>query len=301
MSDSFDRFTPGGLWGAIVERSRTALASGALHPIATETQTIEDHGVRFEIRVVSSLARKIADGRGRWPSPTAKGNKAVNPFLPYEEDLFVANVSDTHLCLLNKYNVIAHHVLIVTRAFEPQESLLTPADFEALWSCMAEYNALGFYNSGPIAGASQPHKHLQLAPLPLSSAAPDFPLAVLFGSPGPASGPLRLANLPFAHLFAWLDQRPFASITVLAAYTHSLYREMLAAFESGPLPYNLLATRRFMLLIPRRCERAENISVNALGFAGSFFVSNRDSLETITRIGPMEMLKQVTFANIGKI
>ena len=46
--------------------------------------------------------------------------------------MFVADVSDTHLCLLNKFNVIEHHLLIVTRKFEHQETLLTVRDFQAV-------------------------------------------------------------------------------------------------------------------------------------------------------------------------
>ena len=283
----------------IVERARSALSSGALQPIATENRALDDHGVRFEIRIVSSLMRKRADGQGRWPSAARAATRA-NPLLPYEKELFVADVSDTHLCLLNKYNVIDHHVLIVTRAFEPQQNLLTLADFDALWACMSEYDALGFYNSGPVAGASQPHKHLQLVPLPLSSATPDIALSVLFDPSPPTGEPTRIARLPFVHAFAWLDPASRLS-TGQAARTHLLYGKMLAAAGidpggSPPRPYNLLVTRRFMLLIPRRRERFADMSVNALGFAGSFFVSNRAGLDSIRRTGPMEFLKQVSFA-----
>jgi sulfate adenylyltransferase (ADP) / ATP adenylyltransferase len=299
MPDSFSRFQPGTLWYKIVERTQSALASGALHPIATENRTIDDHGVRFEIRIVSNLGRKIADGQGRWPT-APRAAETGNPFLPYEEELFVADVSDTHLCLLNKYNVLDHHVLIVTRAFEPQESLLTRADFEALWSCMAEYDALGFYNSGPIAGASQPHKHLQLAPLPLSAGPLEIPVAALFDSTAPSNRPTSVARLPFRQAFAWIDSTPTASPTARAAQMHDLYHWMLStvgpdAAEPQPPRYNLLVTRRFMLLIPRRRERFESVSINALGFAGSFFVAEEQSLDVIVRIGPMELLKGVTY------
>ena len=92
----------------------------------------------------------------------------VNPFLPYDADLWVTDISQTHICLLNKFNVIENHILVVTRVFEDQESLLTAEDFEAMWICMAEFDGLAFYNSGPIAGASQQHKHLQIVPLPLA-------------------------------------------------------------------------------------------------------------------------------------
>ena len=91
-----------------------------------------------------------------------------NPFLPYEPDLYVADVSPTHVCILNKYNVVDLHLLIITRAFEHQESRLRLPDFQALWRCLVEYDSLGFYNSGHLSGASQPHKHLQVVPLPLA-------------------------------------------------------------------------------------------------------------------------------------
>lgn len=305
MPDSFTGFKPGTLWQQVVERTRSALDSGALHPIATENRTIDDHGVRFELRIVSSLIRKIADGQGRWPT-APRAAEADNPFLPYEEDLFVAAVSDTHLCLLNKYNVLAHHALIVTRTFEPQESLLTPADFEALWACMAEYDALGFYNSGPLAGASQPHKHLQLVPLPLSAASPEIPMAVLFDSAARSARPTSVARLPFRHALARIDSISPASLSARAAQTHDLYHEMLATVAIGPArpeppAYNLLVTRRYMFLVPRRLERFESVAVNALGFAGSFFVAEQQSLDVIVRIGPMELLKRVSHPNSHRI
>jgi sulfate adenylyltransferase (ADP) / ATP adenylyltransferase len=43
----------------------------------------------------------------------------------------VAHLSPTHVCLLNKFNVVAHHVLVVTREFEQQTSPLNAADFDA--------------------------------------------------------------------------------------------------------------------------------------------------------------------------
>ena len=299
MSEATPRFTPGTLWQSIIARSLSALECGALQPIATETQTLVDHGVHFDVHVVSSLTRKIADGLGHWQLP-ARHEQRANPFLPFENDLFVADVSDSHLCLLNKYNVIDHHVLIVTRAFEPQENFLTDADFEALWSCMAEFDALGFYNSGRLAGASQPHKHLQLVPLPLSPRTKDIPTSVLFGEPADIGKPIRLRELPFTHAFAWIDSVNTNARTKQAADTFRLYRELLAASgidSAGPptTPYNLLVTRRFLLLVPRRVERFEKVAVNALGFAGSFFVGRQESLETIVRTGPMALLREVSY------
>lgn len=42
-------------------------------------------------------------------------------------------LSATHTAVLNKFNVLQQHLLIVTYRCEQQEVLLTGADFEALW------------------------------------------------------------------------------------------------------------------------------------------------------------------------
>ena len=59
-----------------------------------------------------------------------------NPFLPYEEELWVRHLSQTHTLLLNKFNVVAHHLICVTRKFEQQTQPLTAADLEATWAAM---------------------------------------------------------------------------------------------------------------------------------------------------------------------
>ena len=60
----------------------------------------------------------------------------VNPFLPYEEDLWVCHLSATHTLLLNKFNVVAHHLICVTRTFEQQTAPLNAADLAATWQAM---------------------------------------------------------------------------------------------------------------------------------------------------------------------
>ena len=66
--------------------------------------------------------------------------------------------------------------------------------------------------------------------------------------------------------------------------------------------YNLLLTRRWMLLVPRAAEFYKSISVNALGFAGSLFVRNEREMEIIRQQGPLEILtKVVTEKCQGKI
>lgn len=57
--------------------------------------------------------------------------KPVNPFLPYDDKLWVSHLSDTHTLLLNKFNVVEHHLLVVTRSFKSQLDSLQLSDFEA--------------------------------------------------------------------------------------------------------------------------------------------------------------------------
>ena len=296
-------FEKGTLWSRILETTRKALNCGVLKPIQTEGKIVGDGGVDFQIRIVSSLARKEADKI--LLSENSKGeNEKPNPFLPYEEEMFVEDISNTHLCLLNKFNVIEHHLLIVTRAFEHQERLLTVRDFNAIWRCMTEFEGLAFYNGGKIAGASQDHKHLQLIPLPMSSTGRAVPMEGLFEQPQETPG--LVAGLPFVHAF-----KRFSSITgvphdMAAQVLHQMYRLMLQQVEMNPFTereetlqsrhYNLLFTREWMLLVPRSREYFESISVNALGFAGALLARTPEEMDLIQKKGGMCVLKHTAVA-----
>jgi ATP adenylyltransferase len=290
---------PGTLWPAILRQTEHALRCGALRPIETTQALIDDSGVRFLVRQVSSLARK--EEARQAPKLRAAARSAVNPFLPYDPDLFVADLSDTHIALLNKFNVIDHHLLIVTRSFKSQETLLDLADFAALNACMAEFDGVGFYNGGAEAGASQLHKHLQVVPLPLGESGPPLPIESVLAS-ACMEGPIgTVPGLPFRHAFARLELAPAASRhaahAALDCYHALLEAVGLRAIEvDGELhpsaPYNLLVAPRWMLLVPRSSERVEGVSVNALGFAGSLFVRDAAQMQVIKTLGPMTMLQR---------
>jgi ATP adenylyltransferase len=266
---------PGTLWSKSLHQTAHALRCGALQPLATEREYIEQGGIRFLVRVLVNLARK----------DDATKRALFNPFLPYEKDLFVAAISDAHLCLLNKYNVVDHHLLIVTRDFEEQEAPLTLADFEALWACLLEFDSLGFYNSGAVAGASQRHKHLQLVPLPLADQGPALPIE-------PALTESDSPKLPFRHVFLRLPA-PATCQSAFAAY-HAALRAVGWQVDQ-PGPYNLLVTRGWLLLVPRAQERFADISVNALGFAGALLVKDQAQLQRVKQVGPLTILQKVTF------
>jgi ATP adenylyltransferase len=275
---------------------------GAIHTIPTHSELVEQGGVKFLIRIVSNLARKV-QAKADLQRPDMAGNTNDNPFLPYDQDLFVADISDTHVCLLNKFNVLDHHILMVTRSFQEQESLLTLNDFEALLMCLAEFDGLVFYNAGEAAGASQRHKHLQMVPLPLTAEVPQIPIVPLLSTARFEGAMGFVPGLPFLHVLTRMDHEWIASPrkgaqALLQQYLDMLRTVGLSGGGAGgetmhPGPYNLLVTREWMFLVPRSTECFEGISVNALGFAGGFLVKDEPQLNLLKTFGPMTALQRV--------
>jgi len=292
----------GALWQNIVRTTESALRNGALVPVPTDFTFIEDSGVRFFIRILAGLARK--DEARKQQEVAEKSGKNSNPFCPPEQDLVVADISETHLAVLNKYNVMEHHLLIITRQYEDQDTLLTLNDFEALWLCMAEYKSLGFYNGGKDAGASQQHKHLQLVPLPLAPQGPPIPIEPLIINVGDNDSYTKVPGFPFLHSFRPLRRELINAPHDAARETLHIYASMLEqvgmtnptkkGITRQSMPYCLLVTRDWMLLIPRSRECFGDISLNSLAFAGSLFVRNEQQLEQIRSFRPMNVLRSVT-------
>ncbi|MCP4191003.1 MAG: phosphorylase [Planctomycetaceae bacterium] len=279
-------FAAGSLWQRLVDVSQQALLSQHLEPIPTRAEKLADGDVVFNVRVLDNLQRKSIQRREQ--------PKGFNPFLPYDPNLFVANVSEHHVALLNKFNVVDHHLLIVTRQFESQDSRLTIEDFEALWRCLLEFDSVGFYNGGAKAGASQPHKHLQLLPLGVDRGA--IPLeSKLKLSRQPVGSVTQSDGIPFWHRLLRLP--PLCDSLAAAKLCARYYEEIVASIGwtevNSNTPYNLLVTREWLLLVPRTAECFADISLNSMAFAGSLFVKNQQQLEILETAGPMTVLSQV--------
>jgi sulfate adenylyltransferase (ADP) / ATP adenylyltransferase len=261
-----------------------ATAAGALHCIRTEQTFIEDGGIRFLVRWASTLALKDVTRKPATATP-------ANPFLPPEPALTLGAVGPQHLLVLNKFPVIERHLLIVTREFEEQSAPLTPADFDALGGMMSSLGGLGFYNGGTEAGASQRHKHLQWIPeSPQSDCLRSMTAALPTGC-----APLTLMRHPqlvWRHAFIRLGHAS-SGAELTEAFTRGATHCALRAADGSMPPYNFLANDEWMLVVPRRQERCEGISVNALGFAGSMFVRTREDIEKVREIGPLALLAAV--------
>jgi ATP adenylyltransferase len=161
-----------------------------------------------------------------------------------------------------------------------------------MWACLAEFNGLVFYNGGKLAGASQPHKHLQIVPF----AETDIPISPLLKTAKLENDLGTIPEFPFLHAFTTLKMGESAEVT-LEKY-HTLLRTVGIKplennMQSGA--YNLLFTREWMLIVPRKQEEFEKISVNSLGFAGALLVKNQQQMQLLKNINPINLLNNVAF------
>jgi len=266
-----------------LDRSRDALASGALIPLSTRLEvwpgTKQD---AFELRhLTGSPPRHL---RPAGPKP--------NPFLPWDPRLAVEPVGDSHMVILNKYPVQIGHMLLISRGWEPQTGWLSALDWQAVHAVRQDSEGLWFFNSGPRAGASQPHRHLQL--LPREPSAPLCPRqswweTKLTSSRSPDPGLLDLRT----SVVSLEGDSPDA--------LHSAYLELCRAQNIGHpssdvrprQPYNLLFSDRWMGLVCRSCDESHGFSINALGFAGYLLCTDQSDRPWLDRHGPEALLRHV--------
>ncbi|PXF42055.1 Diadenosine 5',5'''-P1,P4-tetraphosphate phosphorylase 2 [Gracilariopsis chorda] len=308
--------------------SAAALEQGALQPIETRYTVIpprKAHEPAFVLRVLTNVARKQAESKKQARAKQSANEKAWNPFLPYDPAMYVQDVGDDHVLLLNKFNVVQNHALIVTKRFEEQNSLLTCSDMTALWICLGEMRGIAFYNAGKTAGASQRHKHLQIVPAPMvphsdedtpfehailkqvahgttySSSALPYLHAIIrmddcakMASEGDLQGAARVCMQRYLQLLKTLEQGvQEAGEEQRGEEDEATSEEALGAESRQPFSYNVLVSRRWMMLIPRRKECFQDVSVNSMGFVGCLLVRDEASAQQVRNQGAMGVLSAV--------
>ena len=265
-----------------------AKASGALVPLKTSlTHLMGEGGTSFELRHLLSATPKHLRAAG--PKP--------NPFLPWDQRLEVERIGDSHVVILNKYPVQSAHMLLITQTWQPQTGWLSLDDWRALALVDATTTGLWFFNSGPNAGASQPHRHLQL--LPRAAGEPICARQDWFRRC--AADPTALADDP---LFRSSRVAPLTS-PLTGETLHRIYLSLtgelgLGSPSNDSCPrgaYNVLLSRQWMAIVRRQTEGIRGFSVNALGFAGSLLSTDESDREWIQRSGPEALLRAVVEAN----
>ncbi|KAJ2487168.1 bifunctional AP-4-A phosphorylase/ADP sulfurylase [Coemansia sp. RSA 2050] len=204
------------------ERYTSAIAEGAL--LFSESVVYSQHelGVDFEVRYVPALAKRPSSK----PSEKQARVNFVNPFLPFDPRLHVARIGSTHQLLLNKYCVAPNHLLITTSEFKQQGEPLTTSDFAAVVDTVDGLSQahIVFYNSGEESGASQPHKHLQLLPMPDVMTTPPT-VSIWLQSTPKVDHVCSSSDLPFANFGCRLEPATALSPKGLhAAYSVALQR-----------------------------------------------------------------------------
>lgn len=283
---------PGQLMQALQRATKRGLEAQSLVSISTSYHNVPQAGLPFQVRVLKQLQRKAAAKAIQVASKEIP-RPPINPFLPHEPELFVADLSETHLAVLNKFNVLEHHMLIITRHFAPQESLLDEDDFAAASLCLQDLDGLVFYNAGEAAGASQPHKHMQFVLFPLADTT-NTPLSPWIQKTPRHERTQQIEALPYEHsLIHWDTETTCPTGPVL----YARYQKALQALRSGttnPLrPYNLLLTREWMMIVPRSQEFCDAISINALGFVGCLLARTDADRQYIEQKGPLHILAHV--------
>ena len=170
--------------------------------------------------------------------------------------------------------------------FEDQNTQLTFEDMACAVALIKELDALMYFNQGSVSGASVLHKHMQfiprdiLGPIPVETAYLESDSITAFAS--------------LKHKFQKLD-------TLSPSECYQAYqslREALQPDEAKGDSYNLLMTDKLMWMVMRDKNSVfgdgnARIDVNSMGFAGTLFVKNPESLELLKHKGPAKILQEV--------
>lgn len=269
-----------------------ALAAGALQPLRVEHLVLDDDGLPFTVRWPSS---ELLERGVELAPPGGPRDPDFNPFLPPDPALTVGPVGPHHVAILNKFPVSSRHLVLARTKFHEQQTGVALEDFQAMASILSGSGGLGFYNGGTAAGASQRHKHVQWIPQGDGNATLRLYGAVFNDELDDQTMVLH-PGLPVRHCFVRVMAGQGVSANDSAASMYHAYQSALQHFGFHPdgkgflPPFNLLVEDGWMLMVPRRQEHFEDISINALSYGGLLHVQRLEQLERIKQVGPLAIL-----------
>ncbi len=269
-------------WEKALQKTKISINSKSLYPLKTTDITNKLYkGNDFVIRELDI---------SKFKKSTLIGPK-INPFSPWDNILEIDSIGKYHQLILNKYPVQLGHILLISNVWKEQNGWIDIKDWEAIKEVNRDTTGLWFFNSGPLAGASQPHRHIQL----------------LRRDPSELSCPREKWILDFDKV-NYKNERFYKNIllkkfsrTLNKENIHEIYKELAYKLGLGepeidkkPIyPYNLIFTNNWMLLIKRKTDNLYGISVNALGFAGYLLVTQRSDINYLKKFGPEKLLENL--------
>lgn len=242
----------------------------------------------------------------RTPKHLRRDGPKPNPFLPWDDALEVQRLAPAHVVLLNKYPVQTGHLLVISEAWRPQAGWLDRADWQAVGQLAADTGGLWFFNSCAAAGASQPHRHLQL--LPRAAGEISCPLAGLLHEQLETQPLSRSGNEPQHPCWPWAYRISRRRDSRGGSDLEELYLAHAAALGLGTPrrdpqprhPYNLLFDDDWLMTVRRSREHCAGFSLNALAFAGYLLATEGSDLNWLLEQGPWPLLQAVA-APAGEI
>ena len=267
-------------WEKALLKTKISINANCLFPLKTTDITKNLYkGTDFLIRQLDI---------SKFKKNTIVGPK-INPFKPWDHILEIDSIGDDHQLILNKYPVQLGHVLLITNKWKEQNGWLDFKDWEAIKTVNKDTTGLWFFNSGPLAGASQPHRHIQLLRRDRSE----------------LSCPREKWILEFCNLN--YKNKKLAENIIINKFSRSLNEENIHEiykYLSNKLglgdpkvdkrprcPYNLLFTNNWMVIIKRKRDNLYGISINALGFAGYILVTEKSDITYLKKYGPEKLLE----------
>ena len=266
-------------WEKALEKTKISIDKGHLFPLSTFDITKEFYDKNdFLIRRLdtSKFKRDVNIG------------PKINPFNPWEKILEIGKIGQFHHLILNKYPVQLGHILLITNKWMPQNGWLDLNDWKAIKAVNKDTSGLWFFNSSPLAGASQPHRHIQL----------------LRRSHNENICPREKWFLNFKK--GEVNKKLFKNIIVKSFdfscdinIIYENYMDLSRNIGIGdPLidnkpkkPYNLLITNNWIALIKRSNDKLYGFSVNGLGFAGYLLVTEKSDTTYLKINGPEKLLE----------
>ena len=267
-------------WEKALQKTKISINSKSLFPLNTTDITKKLYkGNDFVIRELDIT---------KFKKSTLIGPK-INPFRPWDNILEIDSIGKYHQLILNKYPVQLGHILLITNEWKEQNGWIDIKDWEAIKEVNKDTTGLWFFNSGPLAGASQPHRHIQLLRRDISE----------------LSCPREKWILNFNNLDN--KNKKFCKNIIIKKFSKSLneenileiYHELSSELGLGQpkidkrprYPYNLIFTNKWMILIKRKTDNLLGISINALGFAGYILVTKKSDIKYLKRFGPEKLLE----------
>ncbi len=272
-------------WQKAIEVTDTAVKSKSLIPLETNpVKTTNEFNSDFELR------RLV----GCFPKEIKQQQPPLNPFLPCDRNLIVSSFDNSHLLILNKFPVEKAHMLLITNSFQPQDGWLDVTDFNQIVKIEHDTKGLWFFNSSANAGASQPHRHLQL--LPRSKEDLACPRQHWFCEQ--LNNPKR-NNFLTNHMSIGKRENIKENSNGNGLYTQ--YIKLCSNIGLGHPninkkpngSYNLILTENWLCVIKRLKESNLGFSINALGFAGYFLATNENAISNFEGYGAEYILTGV--------